>query len=1219
MAHKETPGSRREASQRPSARRRRPSSLFAMVSLALLGACGGGKPAHDGALAQPVAAEPAFVVDAAPVGRYVLAQASSGLCVTGAAVGSGAGTLSVAACVAGTAQAFDLRRNSDGTVRLAQVGTGLSLDLEAQSTADGAALQLWSANDTSAQRFALRRSAGHLFSLVNAGSAKCVTVRGSALTQMSCDTQMAQPAQLFLLYPQSASSATRGLLPYGRFAVRSKLSGLCLAPAGSGLADGDAVVQAVCVDNDRQRFELTLAADGGTRLRNVASGKLLDITGAVSTAGATVQQWPDTGGANQHFAATPAAGTTDALQLKALHSGLCLDIPDERLDAGAPIQQWTCGAGKPNQQWQLVTASGGVLAPVVAPTAGGGDGGTGGNGGSGGGSGGDGGSGGAGSTPPATDAPPTPTTALRLPLELLGAGLPSAPAMATANLTLDATGIGAATELWFRCHRCGFFGPPEHEATVETPARIKGSLRILGGTAPADAGAVPWVDITDSTVTLADPERVQGGLQRGGVYTARMALKLDAATKARLVSGVNLVQFRFNGSDGESNGYRIIDLQLRDAQGRSLATNAVQRVDINLEKLAGRAFTADVSAGEALWQAQGRLRKSALVDRTIRAACASCHASDGRDLQYFNYSDNAIVQRSRFHGLSETEGRQIAAYIRHALRDLPHVAQAAPWNPPYQPGPGMDSKPITEWSAGAGLDAVIDTPVDALKALFGQPRDGSALALTQADVDRVMDADATLNAREVAMPIQYPDWNSYLPAIHPMDIWPSGASPAGSFETGATFAGNGRLDPLGTSRRIAAWFESHRSSTFGDWSHLTPAQRNEIQSMIQPYGFEVYAFLGGGRGNHIAASGQYGAQVGAAHLRSQASPSRMATEPAAFTTNAFIERVVGSLLQWNVVQQWEWAQRYGLEGDQRWFLGDYDAATRTWTGRGEKRGWPFNTVSAFYLAPHMVYQADEDSSGKVSREWILAWETGNKVGSYYRTNAWYQAQVTINPGAQGDWVNFSVDWPYLTGFDQYLSELLGGATAAHASAAQLSDIRLLQARIKSAQYVNNRVPLYVASDTRSLIDNRGRFGRAQVLKHLAPTNFMETSSTQFGTGTPFRQFDQWQPGLYLKVLNGAFRQFNQLYASTDPAAWRRCDPNNRELGEPEPIAGFAFCLDRTKQPLVLLSPGVYAMTSVDYRLTAEQKLQYAVWKAGTLGAEPARVKALDDWMKRVWP
>ncbi|SEK63148.1 hypothetical protein SAMN05216359_102471 [Roseateles sp. YR242] len=810
--------------------------------------------------------------------------------------------------------------------------------------------------------------------------------------------------------------------------------------------------------------------------------------------------------------------------------------------------------------------------------------------------------------------------ALILPIEVLGPGLPDAPTIASRALTLDATGAANTTELWFQCHRCGFFGAPEFEATRQTPPRVKASVRVLGGA--ADSGAVPWVDITDANVRLADAERLQGGLNRGGLYTARMSLALDTATRARLIAGSNTIQFRFNGSDGETSGLRIVALQLRDVQGRSLATNPVQNADIGAEKAAGQAMTPDVSAGEVLWNAQNRLLKSVLTGSPIQASCASCHAEGGRDLQYFNYSNNSIVQRARFHGLSEREGQQISAYIRNAMQAVAHVPKAAPWNPPYQPGPGLDSRPIAEWAAGAGLEAVVESPADAMKALFGKPMDGKALAITQADVDKVMDATGTLNNRETAVPIQYPDWNAYLPAIHPMDIWPKGADPSGDFESGATFV-NGRLNPLATAQRIKAWFVSHRNANgvHGDWSHLTPVDSNQIQSMIRPYGFEVYSWIGGQRGNHIATGGLYGSQVGGANLQRRASSASMAREPEAFTSNAFIERAVGSLLQWNVVQQWSWAQTFGLEGDQRWFIGDYDATSRTWKGRGEIRGWPFNTVSAFYLAPHMVYQADHDASGRVTREWVQAWEAGNRVGAYYRTSAWYQAQASINAGAQSDWANYPMDWPYMSSSTDVLANTIGESTPAHVTQGQLSRIRRLHTHIKIAQYANSDIPMYVPTDTRSLLLNRGRFGRAAVMRGMIPTSIMDIKTQQADTPSPYKRLEQLQPGVLLMIVNGGFRQFNQLYAGTDPAAWRRCAADNMDLGEPEPYAGFAFCLDVGREPLVQATTGGMAMRSIAGRRfqTAEQQLQYALWKGAQLGADPARMAVTQAWTDRVWP
>ncbi|WP_395806234.1 RICIN domain-containing protein [Archangium minus] len=1160
--------------------------VMALTVVALLAACGD-RGDEGAAKANPEAAVlgsnphlAAMSTDnvgpALPAGRYVLVSALSGKCVEAIPGNTDGGRIQQSTCVDGPSQTFEVIREADGGYKFVNVGTGRVIDLTGGSTADGAVIQQWSHNSSSAQRFLLRREQGNLHSLVNVGSHKCVAIEGGSsaegagLRQASCDSQAPQH---FLLYPRSGDS--RGSLAVGQYRLRSVSSNLCLEIAGASTADGTQVQQAHCDNVAHQHFEVLPSVEGTYQLRGVHSDKPLDVRGNTPINGEPFQQWSDNGGPNQRFRVSPEG---EAYLLKASHSGKCMDVKDMSQAAGGQIIQWDC-SGQSNQQWRLEA----VTQP--APT---------------------------GSTP-----------LLKLPLEVLSDGSPLIPAISEARLHVDASKLGNVSQLWWVCHRCAFFGAPEFEATSPPPTQVKASVRVLGGISPDQADGIPWIDITDATVKLADVERVQGGLPRGGFYTTRMSLVLDAATRARLVAapGGNLIQFRFNGTDGESNGYRVLNLQLQDAQGASLASNPVRLADIQVEKVAGQTWSADVSAGEALWYGQGTLLKSSIVRRSIKAACASCHATDGRDLQYFNYSNNAIVQRSRFHGLSDAQGRQIAAYLRYSQRNVPHVPQAAPWNPPYQPGPGLDGKPIIEWAAGAGLSAVLETPTQALQALFGKPLSSQPLALSQADVDAVMNANATLNAREVAMPLQYPDWNAWLPTIHPLDVWPAGASSAGSFENGAQWAQSSRTHPKASADQIEAWLEAHKNPNgqYGDWSHLTPSERNQIQGYFSAFGWEAYRFLGGGRGNHIASSGEYGAQVGARLLAARAASSTTGSEPASFTTNAFIERAVMSLLHWNVIKQWEWAHTYGLEGNQQWFIGDFNAATQTWRGRGEVRGWPFNTVSVFFLAPHMLYQADETSSGKVTREWYLAWERSNIVGSYYRTNAWYQLQVSINPGAQGDWVNFSVDWPYLTGFDELLSETVGTSTPAHANAAFLSDLRLLQARIKSAQYVNNDIPLYVPTQTGSLIDNRGRFGRAQTLKHLTPTNFMDQATTQGTRKTPFSKLDQLQSGLYLKVLNGAMNQFNALYTDTDPAKWRRCDPANTELGESEPYAGFAFCVDQTRKPLAQPAPGNFVMNAVNGRVTVEQSQQYGIWKATQLGADAQRIQKWREWTSRLWP
>lgn len=806
---------------------------------------------------------------------------------------------------------------------------------------------------------------------------------------------------------------------------------------------------------------------------------------------------------------------------------------------------------------------------------------------------------------------------LVLPLEVLGKGSPDQPVVAEAKLALPSGQAGNAAQLWFQCHRCGFYAAPEFEATRRLPAKIKASVRVLGGVSGSAESRVPWIDITDANVTLADDERVHGGVN-GGLYTTRITVALDAAARARLVAGTNRVQFRFNGTDGESNGFRVLDLELRDASAARIDSTVHQQADTRAERDASQYSQSDAAAGKALWYAQGRIAKSSIVARKLNAACASCHAEDARDLQYFNYSNNAIVQRSQFHGLSATQGRQIAAFVRTSLAAMPYAANARPWNPPYQPGPGLDADPAS-WAGGAGLQAVLQTPAQAVNAVFGKAP-ASTAAITQSDVDRVMDPNVTMNVREMPVPLQFPDWNAWLPSIHPLDVWPAAADGSG-FQNGAAFDGD-RKDPNGRYLAMRAWFEARRNpSNPGDWSHLLPELREQIAAMITQAGWDGYWFLGGGRGNHIGGDKRTGAQVGGAHLQSLASSTTVkAGKQGAFTTNAFIERAVDSLLHWNAVKQWEMAQQYKLEGNQQWFLGERDGANGDWRGRGEAHGWPFNTVSLFFLAPHMVYQEDRDASGRITREWYTAWEADNITASYYRSNQWYQLQMAVNPGAQSGWVNYPMDWPYLYAFDDYIGLRVGDATPA-ARAAQASHyVRLMQARIKGAQYVNNDIPLYDPTSQQSLINNPGRYGRGQATKHLAVAGFLDNASRDGTNPSHFLFLNDVQPGLHVKVVNGAINQFLALYSGQPASAWRRCDPDNTELGEAENVAGFRFCLDRARLPLGTFSDGThFPVSNALYQTSTEQVEQYGIWAARRLGADPTRLTAWQAWQDTVWP
>jgi hypothetical protein len=339
----------------------------------------------------------------------------------------------------------------------------------------------------------------------------------------------------------------------------------------------------------------------------------------------------------------------------------------------------------------------------------------------------------------AVDSPVSPSASkARLPMEVLGP--PGHMASTQFNV---AAAPGGTYRLWLQCHRCGW-----RDGSVQSgkDRGAKASVRLNGGR---------WQDITDANVDMGAAEQAYGGLS-GGFHTTRFSLGVD-----NVASGVNTVEFRFNTDDGISNGFRIVGMNLIDPAGTwLLGSDDFEHEDPSQWQVEGS--SEDVAQGRALWNGSVALRESPLSSRMLKATCANCHAADGRDLKYFNYSSRSIRARSEFHGLGEQQGRQIAAYVRSLNVSAP--SQARPWNPPYQPGPGLDSKPVQEWAAGAGVDAVLNSDKEMLAQLFAQGTSADA-------VSKVIDIKSTLNVRELRVPLQLPDWNDWLPHVHPLDVW----------------------------------------------------------------------------------------------------------------------------------------------------------------------------------------------------------------------------------------------------------------------------------------------------------------------------------------------------------------------------------------------------------------------------------------------------------------
>jgi hypothetical protein len=488
----------------------------------------------------------------------------------------------------------------------------------------------------------------------------------------------------------------------------------------------------------------------------------------------------------------------------------------------------------------------------------------------------------------------------------------------------------------------------------------KASFRINGGN---------WIDLSNDNVTCLFPESEYECV--GGAFQT-IRLEVPIQETGSLVAGANQIDFRFNGTEGVTSSYRILELELRKQSG----TNAIDGTQFkmqdpdNWQAPSGYRDQMHIDEGYQLWTEEGILLDGggdniSLTQKQIGASCANCHALDGRDLQYFNYSNESIIARSRFHGLSEDEGKKIAAYIRSIDLELPNydcdgdgnaearktVCGAWPWNPPYQPGPGLDDKPVEWWAAGAGVDAVLDHDLDAF------PYAQQAFQQGKTDVYSV------LNVREFPLAVQFPDWNSWLPEMAPQDIWTD-------FET--TLLHDRMLveipEALDTPQKIDALVNETAANICAPFlKGLVGLMKNTAEypiAEIRPdsgYGNQRYPF------NKDTLKGKL----------------------SWFQQDA-------SIRKWHVVRLWELMQKHKLED-----LGEELYQPENECGEIQflhDRHWPRYGMDLFAVSPHMIQRRQSSCIHESERQ------------CEYFSSMWYELQLVVGMGQSSR--SRSMDWNY---------------------------------------------------------------------------------------------------------------------------------------------------------------------------------------------------------------
>jgi subtilisin family serine protease len=130
------------------------------------------------------------------------------------------------------------------------------------------------------------------------------------------------------------------------FTIHTRLaSGRLVDIAGRSLANGGNAQMYQGNETPAQRFYVTFSKVSGDvgyyTIRNVCSGKVLDVAGGGTANGTNVQQYSSNGTKAQQWIASPSSNGSGFWVLSNVNSGKVLDIKGNSVANGANLQTWT--------------------------------------------------------------------------------------------------------------------------------------------------------------------------------------------------------------------------------------------------------------------------------------------------------------------------------------------------------------------------------------------------------------------------------------------------------------------------------------------------------------------------------------------------------------------------------------------------------------------------------------------------------------------------------------------------------------------------------------------------------------------------------------------------------------------------------------------------------------------------------------------------------------
>lgn len=239
------------------------------------------------------------------------------------------------------------------TFTIVSIASGKVLDVPGGSQANGTALQQWSANGSSQQKWVFEEAS-------NADCSQCHLIQpwsdkaASGLDVTDGSTENGAGIQQWQI--DYFDQQLWYLLPVQGATIINRLSGKALDATDASTENGTMIQQWTADGLGQQKWAFVPMAKYRSGIPtytifNTKTGKVLDVTSASYKNGTVIQQWDSNGSTQQQWQLVP---TGDGyFKIMNVLTGKLLDVTDASAKDGALIQQWADDGGW-QQLWSIV-------------------------------------------------------------------------------------------------------------------------------------------------------------------------------------------------------------------------------------------------------------------------------------------------------------------------------------------------------------------------------------------------------------------------------------------------------------------------------------------------------------------------------------------------------------------------------------------------------------------------------------------------------------------------------------------------------------------------------------------------------------------------------------------------------------------------------------------------------------------------------------------------